>query len=209
MALDEARRGSQHLIEANNLLPPGEARGLPVIAGDTTQSRVEPRFGRVASVLAGKDVEARCWSASDWRRLMREESSYTAGKLGPETLGFAGIGGARVNLAPGVCAGLVNLAYHGAHPLDESGRYMLAAAVVTLSHEPQHSKGISSEAEAECNALQVAHRAAMRLGASRVYAATLVRTYWTHYDEELPSYRSSECRKGGAMDLGYADSIWP
>ncbi|HEY8791430.1 MAG TPA: hypothetical protein VIL96_00925 [Gaiellaceae bacterium] len=50
---------------------------------------------------------------------------------------------------------------------------------------------------------------AIKLGASTAYAAALVRTYWRHYAEELPAYRSAECRQGGKLDLGRADSIWP
>jgi hypothetical protein len=201
--------GSADLLVANELLPPGEARQLPVIAADTGGSRVEPRFGRVASALAGKDVEARCWSMPDWRHLMREERSFTGGRLGPDTLGFADINGNRVNLAPDVCQALVDLAYNHVQPEDEAGRLMLGVAVVTLSHEAQHSKGVAREAEAECNAIQVAHRTAMKLGATESYAASLVRAYWSHYDEELKAYRSPDCRDGGALDLGYADSIWP
>jgi hypothetical protein len=208
LAHDEIDAGSAALLEANELLPPGEAPDLPVIAGASGLSRVEPRFGRVASLLAGKDVEARCWSRRDWPQLMREESTYTGGQLGVRTLGFAAINGKRVNLAPDVCDGLARLAYGGLRSQDERDRYTLATAVVTLSHEPQHSKGISREADAECNAIQVAHRAAMSLGATRAYATTLVLAYWTRYDQELPAYRSSECRPGGALDLGYADSIW-
>lgn len=205
----EAKRGSAVLLEADQMLPPGEGRSLPVIGGDSATSRIEPRFGRLASALAGKDLEVRCWSASDWRRLMREEQAYTRGLLGNDTLGFAGISGDRVNLAPDVCDSLVALAYNGARPAEEAGQLLTAAAVVTLSHEPQHSKGISDEAVAECNAIQLAHDTAARLGTSRAYAASLVRTYWRHYDEELAAYRSSECRDGGALDRGYAGSIWP
>jgi hypothetical protein len=201
--------GSADLLAANELLPPGEARQLPVIAADTGGSRVEPRFGRVASPLAGKGVEARCWSMPDWRHLMREERSFTGGRLGPDTLGFADINGNRVNLAPDVCQALVDLAYNHVQPENEAGRLMLGVAVVTLSHEAQHSKGVAREAEAECNAIQVAHRTAMKLGATESYAASLVRAYWSHYDEELKAYRSPDCRDGGALDLGYADSIWP
>jgi hypothetical protein len=205
----EGRRAAALLRSADQMLPPGEVRSLPVIAGDVGQSRVEPRFGGVASELAGKQLEVRCWSGADWDRLIREESSYTHGKLGANTLGFAGIGGARVNLGPAVCDGLVDLAYRRARPTDDARQLMLAAAVVTLSHEPQHSKGIAEESVAECNAIQLAGGTAIKLGASPAYAATLVRTYWRHYGEELPPYRSSECRKGGKLDLGRADSIWP
>jgi len=205
----EAKRAAVVLLEADQMLPPGELRSLPVIAGEVEQSRLEPRFGRIASALAGKPLEVRCWSARDWHHLMREERSYTHGKLGPGTLGFAGIGGARINLAPAVCDGLVDLTYKRARPTDEAGQLLLAAAVVTLSHEPQHSMGIADESVAECNAIQLANGTAIKLGASPAYAAVLVRAYWRHYDEELPAYRSAECRAGGRLDLRRAESIWP
>jgi hypothetical protein len=205
----EGKRAAGLLLTADQMLPPGEVRSLPVIAGDVQQSRLEPRFGRVASALAGRQLEVRCWSRADWHRLMREESSYTHGKLGANTLGFAGIGGSRVNLGPAACDGLVDLAYRRARPIDDAGQLVLAAAVVTLSHEAQHGKGIAEESVAECNAIQLANGTAIRLGASPAYAAELVRTYWRHYGEERPAYRSSECRRGGGLDLGRADSIWP
>jgi hypothetical protein len=81
-AQEEAQRGTGVLLEADQMVPPGEVGDLPVIGADTGRSRVEPRFGRVASLLAGKHVEARCWSMPDWRRLMREERTYTGGRLG-------------------------------------------------------------------------------------------------------------------------------
>jgi hypothetical protein len=114
-----------------------------------------------------------------------------------------------VNLGPAVCDGLVDLAYTRTRPADEAGQLMLAAAVVTLSHEPQHSTGIADESVAECNAIQLANWTAITLGATPAYATALVRTYWRHYGEELPAYRSSMCRKGGKLDLGRSLSIWP
>ena len=205
----EARRASALLLQADQMLPPGEVRALPVIGGNSAESRIEPRFGRIASVLAGKELAVRCWSGRDWRRLIREEEIYTRGLLGSDTLGFAGIYGDRVNLGPNVCESLVALTYRGARPTGDAARLLLATAVVTLSHEPQHSKGVAQEAVAECNAIQLAHRTAAKLGASREYAAALVRTYWRHYKEQLPAYRSLECRDGGALDRDYAGSIWP
>jgi hypothetical protein len=204
----EARKGSALLLRADQMIPPGEVRALPVIGGESAESRIEPSLGRLASALAGKAIQVRCWSPGDWHRLMREEAAYTRGQLGSDTLGFAGIAGNRVNLAPEVCNSLVRLAYRGERPEGEAEQLLLAAAVITLSHEPQHSRGISDEAVAECNAIQVAHRTATKLGANRQYAAVLVRMYWRHYDEELASYRSPDCRDGGALDRGYAGSIW-
>ena len=48
----------------------------------------------------------------------------------------------------------------------------------------------------------------MKLGATPAYAASLVREYWSHYGEELPAYRSTECHRGGKLDLGNASSVW-
>jgi hypothetical protein len=182
--------------------------GGPVTAGRPTESRIEPRFSRVASRLAGKQVEVRCWSRSEWPRLMRNESASTRARLTSATLGLAEIGGTRINLSPTVCAGLVDLIARQ-RPLYELGQLRLAAALVTLAHEPQHSKGIANEAVAECDAIQVATKAAVDLGVSRSYVTMLIRTYWLHYNDELPAYRSAECRQGGALDLPRADSIWP
>ncbi|MDX6437379.1 MAG: hypothetical protein QOK34_2213 [Gaiellaceae bacterium] len=207
-AQQDAKRAAAILLEADQMLPPGEVRSLPVIAGATTESRVEPRFGRIASALAGKQVEVRCWSGGDWQHLMREEGAYTQGRLRADTLGFAGIGADRINLAPSVCDGLVQLAYEHARPTDAAGRLALAAAVVTLTHEPRHSSGIADEAVVECQAIQLANRTAVKLGATPAYAASLVREYWSHYSEELPAYRSTECRPGGKLDLGNASSVW-
>jgi hypothetical protein len=205
----EANRGGKLLLEADSGLPPGEVRPLPVIGGDSTESRIEPRFGKVASWLAGKDVEVRCWSRGDWIRLLREEKAYTKHHIDEETLGFAGIDGNRVNLAPDVCAGLVDLAYRHADPSPDEAWFPFAAAVVTLAHEPQHSKGVAVEAQAECYAIQLAAATARRLGVGLEAAARLARLYWEHYGEELPAYRSPQCRNGGMYDLDKTSSSWP
>ena len=208
-AQTEAKRGGDLLLKADRGLPPGEVRPLPIIGGDSAASRIEPRFGEVASRLAGKRVELRCWSHGDWTRLLREEKAYTKHRIDEDTLGFAGIEGTRANLAPDVCDALVDLVYHHAHPSSPEARFPLAAAVVTLAHEPQHSKGVAVEAQAECFAIQTAAATARRLGADPEYAAGLAGLYWQHYGEELPVYRSSECRDGGAYDLHGASSSWP
>jgi hypothetical protein len=185
------------------LLVLGSATGRPSTAGAAVPAAsrhgsVEPRLAHIASLLAGKAVDLRCSSRSSWSRMTQ----------GLALLGLADIGGRRIDLSPDVCAGLTDLV-HGARPTDERSLLLLAAAVVTLSHEPQHSKGIAVEAVAECNAIQLAPATALRLGVSSSYARLLIRTYWAHYAEEPPAYQSPECRRGGALDLGLAGSIWP
>jgi hypothetical protein len=208
-ARTEAKLGGELLLRADEGLPPGEVRRLPVVAGDSSRSRTEPRFGRVASWLAGKQVEVRCWSRADWLRLLREEKAYTKHRIDEDTLGFAAIEGTRVNLAPDVCDALVDLAYHHARPKSALAQFPLAAAVVTLAHEPQHSKGVGVEAQAECYAIQLAAATAEHLGVDGRDAHALGALYWQHYDEELPAYSSPECRDGGAYDLRPATSAWP
>jgi hypothetical protein len=184
-------------------------RGALVSAGRSVESRTESRFNRVGSALAGKEVHVRCWSSSGWTRLMRKESANTRATLNSATLGLADIGGTQIDLSPAVCNALVELTDPEPQAPDELGQRRLATALVTLAHEPQHSKGIADEAVAECNAIQLAPKAAVELGVSRAYATSLMRMYWLHYGEELPAYRSAECRQGGALDLQRGDSIWP
>jgi hypothetical protein len=205
----EGRRGGEFLLRADRLLPPGETRSLPVVAGAAVESHIDPKLSRIASDLAGKDVEVRCWSRVDWTRLLREENAYTLHHIDGDTLGFAGIRGKRDNLSPEVCDGLGQLAYQRWMPAAASAKLLLAGAIVTLSHEPQHSKGIVVEAQAECYAIQLMIRTAVKLGATREYATTLQRVYWQQYDQELPAYRSPECRNGGAYDLRKSDSSFP
>jgi hypothetical protein len=112
----------------------------------------------------------------------------------------------RVNLAPDVCDGLVDLVYHHVRPASDAARFPLAAAVVTLAHEPQHSKGVAVEAQAECYAIQLAASTAEPLGVGPQYAQGLARLY---YDRELPAYRSPQCRDGGPYDLRRGTSTWP
>ena len=158
----------------------GATRGE--VLGASVQRGVEPRFSRIASELAGKGVDVRCRSIRDWQR------------LAPGLYGLADIGGRRIDLAPRACADLADLTYHHARPTDPARVFLLAAAVVTLSHEPQHSKGIVDEAVAECNAINAAHRTATLLGVEDAYARLLLRTYWAHYDDLPNGYTSPACR---------------
>jgi hypothetical protein len=208
-AESQGRRGGRLLLRADQVLPPDETRSLPVVAGAAVESHVDPKFSRIASKLAGKAVEARCWSRVDWTRLLREEKAYTMHHIDDDTLGFAGINGTRDNLSPEVCDSLGQLAYERWMPTAPSAKLLLAGAVVTLSHEPQHSKGIAVEAQAECYAIQLMKDTAVGLGATPEYAASLQRAYWQHYDQELPAYRSPACSNGSSYDLRKSDPSFP
>jgi hypothetical protein len=49
-------------------------RPLPARTGLVTRSRVEPRFGAVATALTGHPVTVKCWSASNWPIVEQEEN---------------------------------------------------------------------------------------------------------------------------------------
>jgi len=212
-AVAEARReadtGAGLLLQANELIPPGETQALPVVGGPSEQSRIEPRLSRVAADPAGKSVEVRCWSAADWRRLLVEERTLSPSRLGGDTLGFTTVAGSRENLHPDVCANLADLSYRHAEPQAPADVLSMAASVVTLAHESQHARGVVDEPTAECYGMQLVRRTAAELGVSAAYAARLAAAYWKHYPHELPSYRSPECRDGGALDLDPSSTTWP
>jgi hypothetical protein len=83
----EGKRAARRLLTADQMLPPGEVRSLPVIAGDVGQSRLERRWSRCEP--ARRQAGSPLLVGADWHRLIRE-SSYTHRKLRPNTLGFAG-----------------------------------------------------------------------------------------------------------------------
>jgi hypothetical protein len=176
-------------------------RPLPAIAAPSSQSRIDPVFGRVASALARRAVEVRCWSAADWPKVT---------VLDPvETGGFADLATGTVNLPPNVCGPLGVLAYNPAHRF-AAPTWEAIAAVHILAHEAAHLGGAGpNEAYAECDAVQSTARAAELLGVDVPYARWMTRLDWTHLYPSLPaSYRSPDCRPGGALDRHLADG-WP
>src|SRR2546427_7953714 len=83
-----------------------------VLGVEAVRSPVEARLGRIASALAGKNVEVRCWSRADWIPLLREQRPA----LSPDAIGFAGIGGRRIHPWPGGCGGLARPPHPPRHP---------------------------------------------------------------------------------------------
>ena len=213
--------GSESLDRATLLLADAYARlgvllranaPLQVRGGITGESRIEPLLGRIGSelVLTG-EVEVRCWSESDWRVVVDEETAYTNGHVTIDNTGaFATYESLRANLQAADCLELVRLAYARRLPVDDEGRWRLAEAVGTYSHELQHLVANGSESETECAGIQQIARLARRLGAPARYARVLATTYW---EEEYPSlpreYRNPNCRDGGLLDQHARVGVWP
>jgi hypothetical protein len=96
--------------------------------------------------------------------------------------------------------------------LDSKKQHPSAAqvlAVHVLTHESMHMSGFTSEAVAECYAMQHDRQLAEILGASPDAAQQLAVRYWqTVYPRMPDAYRSNDCRPGGALDLHLDGAAW-
>lgn len=184
-------------------------RPLPTARGPSTASRIEPRLARAVSGVAIRPVEIRCWSKRDWRATSKEYRAYTGTRF--EVAGFANPTKFRANIAPDYCARLVRFTYKRWRPADGDELIDAAEAVAVLAHETEHlSNPAGSEAETECHGMQDIRQVAVKLGASRSYAARLAETYWKEvYPYAPPGYRTEICLNGGPLDIDPESDVWP
>jgi hypothetical protein len=205
----EAEEARQLMQRAYDMLPPGEAQAVPVVEGKSSETKIDPLYGRVAGEIAKDEAEVRCWSEQDWPRLIREEQAVTGIRVSADVLGLTGIASKRINLSPTACGELDKLAYDHEQPEAADAKLFLAYGVATLAHEAQHRAGIIKEDVAECYGLQRLRDAALSLGADATYADELATAYWGNYGHVSAEYTSPECRDGGELDLHPATSRWP
>jgi hypothetical protein len=180
---------------------------LPTLDGVRTISRIEPFFGRVATGVTNRPVEVRCWSRSDWPRVLGEFRAWDPRTADPA--GFAILDLRRINLGPLGCEHLDRLAY--LHRLPRGNRqFDMAWSVELLAHEIQHLVSPASEAVTECYGVQTVEQVARALGATRPYARALAVLYWTEgYPTNSPKYRTKLCHNNGPLDANRASARWP
>jgi hypothetical protein len=158
----------------------------------------ERRLGGTASVLAGARVAVRCQSFG---------GAFV--DAGPE-LGYVrwradGTPEAWALIKRDQCRHLA--AYVRSDKRRPSRDQVVAVHVLT--HEAMHLSGRLGEAGAECAAVQRDAETARLLGSPAADAARLAVSYWRDLYPLMPdSYRSPECRAGGAMDERLADAPW-
>lgn len=86
----------------------------------------------------------------------------------------------------------------------------LALAALGLAHEAAHLKGISTEADAQCYAVQTVARVVNRLGARWPYAKDVAQIAFQQLSYFPKAYRLPRgCRDGGPLDLHPARRGWP
>ncbi len=176
------------------LLVPALVVGWPGVA-----RRLEQRqLASAASELIGTKVSVHCQTAG--------EAFVDAGwELGFVKYGADGIPEHKTLIKQGPCHDLrAYLHSSKAHP---SADQILAVHILT--HESMHMSGITSEARAECAAVQRDTRMAELLGADPAEARELAHTYWvTVYPQLRDEYISSECGPGGRLDERLPDAPW-
>lgn len=196
--------------------PPGasirrEGGQLPSGVGLDSPSRLDPTLSRVASDLAGRPTQVRCWSKPDWERhTARLATAFPRlGRLGPWRA-YTSRSLRTVNVSPEICAELTALAHGRAPVWRHASQDALAWSVEALAHESQHASGILSEVQANCYGMQSTATAALLLGRTWKEGRYLATAYWKHWYPWLgPSVSSSECRDGGALDLHLGSDVWP
>jgi hypothetical protein len=91
----------------------------------------------------------------------------------------------------------------------ERPSYDEVVAVHVLTHEAMHMRGETSEAAAECQAVQRDRTTATLLGATAVQAEKLALRYWLAVYPHMPEgYFSQDCRPNGPMDEHLGTAPW-
>jgi hypothetical protein len=188
------RRRPAPLVSVLVLTGLGAGLLVPVVL----HARLERRLDGVASTLVGVPVQVHCQTAG-------QELLDVGGELGLVRAGADGRPERATLIKHAPCRRLS--AYLGsdhAHPSRDE-----VIAVHVLSHESRHMAGTTSEAGAECEAMQRDAWTAELLGADPQEAHALAREYWTEiYPAMNDDYRSVACAPGGAMDEHLSDAPW-
>lgn len=163
------------------------------------QRRIEEhRLASVASRLVGHDVTVDCQTTA--------AAFVDAGaELGYVRYGADGVPEARTLLKREPCKALRQYLRGGKDAPSEDQ----VVAVHVLTHEAMHMRGETSEAVAECEAVQRDARTAVMLGASADEGRALAVAYWRAVYPRLPDdYRTGECSPGGPLDEGLDTAPW-
>ena len=174
------------------------AMGAGAAVPGVLRASQERRLGGAASVLAGARVAVRCQSFGGAFVDAGPELGYVRwradGSPEPWTL-----------IKRDQCR---HLAAYARSDRRRPTRDQVVAVHV-LTHEAMHLSGRLAEAVAECGAVQRDAQTARLLGARPADAAELAAAYWRNIYPLMPdSYRSGECRPGGAMDERLPDAPW-
>lgn len=167
---------------------------LPVVV----RLNLDSRLGHDASKLLGIHVAVNC-------QTLTASSIDMGSELGYVKYGMDGVPEHKTLIKHQQCNDLQSY-------LDSNKKHPSAAqvlAVHVLTHESMHMSGITSEAVAECYAMQHDAQMARIMGAPADAARKLAVRYWkTVYPHMPDGYTTADCRAGGPLDLHLPDAPW-
>ena len=165
--------------------------------GFTEKRADERRLASIAGEIADREVSIRCQGRVG-------ELVDVNGEYGFVRFGAQGrpIGAARLDRP--ICASLARLARGDLVSVADG-----SLAVEALAHESYHLAGVQDEAAAQCYALQAMRFVASRLGLPAEVGDAYVAEAVARYPRLRETYRSDECREGGALDLRPETGVFP
>lgn len=197
------RRGSQRraldtIDTADDLLRTflRDHQPLDLGAGVTEESRADTLLSEVASQAAGRPVEVRCWSESEWRQVVAEDNAWTASDDDADELyGWADDSWDRIHMRLEQCNTISRVRDEGFRDAPRRARRELADSLGTLAHETQHFVlPEADEAKVECAGMRSLATVAKRVGLDESSAQVVAELYRTDVYPELPDeYRDGGC----------------
>lgn len=170
---------------------------LALIPG-VLRHRAEARLSQAASTMVGHPVHVHCQTTTSALVDVTNELGFVPydrdGVPEPQTL-----------IKRDACNALRKyLGSSKGHPSREE-----VVAVHVLTHESMHMRGETSEAKAECEAVQRDRTMAGLLGATPIQAYRLSIAYWiTVYPDMPDGYFSTDCAPGGPLDEHLPSAPW-
>ena len=166
------------------------------------------RFTRVASRIALKRVQIRCWSTRGWSRMIREWEAYTGTRV--EVAGFAN-GRRRAYVAPEYCSDLARFTYRRWRPASGDELLDAAFAVNVLAHRgtsPARSEGRRGR---DRMPRPPGHSPDSTLARNQeeLWGSSRCGVLVGHLPLPAARYRTPDCRDGGLLDLDSERSVWP
>jgi hypothetical protein len=158
----------------------------------------EDRLSAVASSLVGTHAVVHC-------QTFGQEMVDPGAELGFVRYDADGTPEHQTLIKRGPCHALRAYLHSNKHaPSDDE-----VVAVHVLTHESMHMRGITSESEAECAAMQRDEDTARLLGADPAEARALARRYWLNfYPLMSDDYRTTACVPGGSLDEHLPEAPW-
>jgi hypothetical protein len=158
------------------------------------------RLGRVATELAGAPATVHC-------QRLASAMADLSNDLGHVNLGPDGQPEHATLIKNEQCRLLAS--YLASATVRARPSYQQVIAVHVLTHESMHMRGIASESQAECAAVQRDALTAEMLGATRDEARLLALRYWlTVYPLMPDDYRTADCGPGLPLDERLPTAPW-